>query len=85
MTTKNTIVTVSLALVAFVFGCVTEALVVPPVRANPNPNATRWEYKCIANFNDERADKLGAEGWELVTAMAGNASWQQWCFKHPLP
>jgi hypothetical protein len=50
VTTKNTIVTVSLVLVAFVFGCVTESLVVPPVRAGTNP--TRWKYKCIEETNE---------------------------------
>jgi hypothetical protein len=60
MTTKNTATTISLALVAFVFGCVTEALVVSPVRAGTNP--TRWEYKCLVNeFEAEmQANQLGA-------------------------
>jgi hypothetical protein len=75
------ITTISLALIAFVFGCVTEALVVPPVRANPN--ATRWEYKCILESNvggtEEDFPKLGREGWELA------AGGPVWCFKRPLP
>jgi hypothetical protein len=82
MTTKNTIATISLALVAFVFGCVTEALVVPPVRAGTNP--TRWEYKCFDALNpEENANKLGAQGWELAAAEGGASG--TWCFKRPLP
>jgi hypothetical protein len=84
MTTKHTIITVSLALVAFVFGCVTEALVVPPVRAGTNP--TRWEYKCIHKSADEietAANKLGTEGWEI--AAVGGTETRSWCFKRALP
>jgi hypothetical protein len=93
MTTKHTIVTVSLALVAFVFGCVTEALVVPPVQAGPeappiraSTNATRWEYKCLHTSDPEEdgvANKLGAQGWEL--AAVGDQYGNRWCFKRPLP
>jgi hypothetical protein len=86
MTTRNTIATISLALVAFVFGCVTEALVVPPVRANTT--ATRWEFKCIHDHFDPEEDgvanRLGAQGWELVGANGGN-NVPYWCFKRPLP
>jgi hypothetical protein len=85
MTTKHTIATISLALVAFVFGCVTEALVVPPVRAGTNP--TRWEYHCIAETGlsstetvREDFNKLGREGWELAAADS-----TRFCFKRPLP
>jgi hypothetical protein len=85
MTTKHTIATISLALVAFVFGCVTEAVVVPPVRANPN--ATRWQYKCIQESDldgtVEDFPKLGAQGWEL--AGVGTSTNNVWCFKRPLP
>jgi hypothetical protein len=84
MITKHTIITVSLALVAFVFGCATEALVVPPVRAGTNP--TRWEYKCLDTWDPERdgnANKLGAQGWEL--AAVGDRNGQRWCFKRALP
>jgi hypothetical protein len=84
MTTKNTIATVSLALVAFVFGCVTEALVVPPVRAGTNP--TRWEYKCIDEGPGEieaAANKLGTQGWEI--SSVGGTDHHRWCFKRPLP
>jgi hypothetical protein len=85
MTTKHTIATISLALVAFVFGCVTEALVVPPVHANPN--AARWEYHCITETGysgtetmQEDFNKLGREGWELAAAEGA-----RFCFKRPLP
>ena len=58
----------------FILGCATGGvaaqLVVPPVRAGTSP--TRWEYACVsAGTNGGRvtatANKLGAEGWELVS------------------
>lgn len=68
----------SLALL-FVIGCATGGVaaqfVVPPVRAGTSP--TRWEYQCVtAESKDDgttsAANKLGAQGWELVsTAPAG--------------
>jgi hypothetical protein len=51
--------------VGFAFGCVTEALVVPPVRAGTNPQ--RWELKCIDPLDPEKqGNLLGAQGWELA-------------------
>jgi hypothetical protein len=60
--------------IVFVVGCATGGvaaqLVVPPVRAGTSP--TRWEYQC-ARIGSPAADvtaamnKLGAEGWELVS------------------
>jgi hypothetical protein len=85
MTTKHTITTVSLVLVAFVFGCVTEAVVVHPVRASTD--APRWQYKCIKESDLDRTiedfPKLGAQGWEL--AGVGTPNNNVWCFKRPLP
>ena len=60
--------------IVFVVGCATGGvaaqLVVPPVRAGTSP--TRWEYQCAVADSDDSAvmpalNKLGAEGWELVT------------------
>jgi hypothetical protein len=38
----------------------------------------RWEYKCLkigarelAEGTEEKLDALGAEGWEVVTAVSG--------------
>ena len=81
MSTKHTVATISVALVAFVFGCVTEALVVPPVHAGMNP--TRWEYKCAEASPSEiegAANRLGMQGWDLAAVSTG-----RWCFKRPLP
>jgi hypothetical protein len=72
----------AVAFVAFVLGCVTKAIVVPPARAGTNP--TRWEYRCVKAFNpEEDANKLGAEGWELGSAVGVAPA--LWCFKRPLP
>jgi hypothetical protein len=80
MTTKHTIVTISRALVAFVFGCVTEALV---SSARAAPTATRWEFKCInaPHGPEQEGQARGQQGWEL--AAAGSVAY--WCFKRPLP
>ena len=76
--------------VVFLIGCavggVSSQFVAPPVRAGTNP--PRWEYYCIEGLEKviERSDKLGAEGWEMVTATAvpGSASfYYMWCFKRP--
>jgi hypothetical protein len=92
MTTKH-IAIISLALVAFVVGCVAEALVVPPVQAGPEAppvraGTTRWEYTCTDDTEVAALNKLGAVGWELVAMNAhgqGLASSERLCFKRPLP
>jgi hypothetical protein len=76
--------------VVFLLGCAVGGLssqfVAPGVRAGTNP--TRWEYYCIADSSVEMAkfDKLGAQGWEMVTGLSyglhtGNLLL---CFKRPL-
>jgi len=71
--------------VAFVAGCVASQFIVPPARAGTNP--MRWEYACPIDtspaWNDSSialANRMGAEGWELVTAAS-----KALCFKRPLP
>ena len=61
--------------IVFVIGCATGGVaaqfVVQPVRAGTSP--TRWEYECALVQGSESArvtptlNKLGAEGWELVS------------------
>jgi hypothetical protein len=60
--------------IVFVIGCATggvaSQLVVPPVRAGTNP--PRWEYLCArigAGSLTAQLTKMGAEGWELASAM----------------
>jgi hypothetical protein len=81
MATKHA-VTIAIASIAFALGCVTEALIVPPVRAGTNP--ARWEYTCLTGSSVEGAihdsNRLGAQGWELAT-HSGNLL----CFKRVLP
>ena len=80
----------------FVVGCATGGvaaqLVVPPVRAGTSP--TRWEYKCAhAEFDADggvtaKLNKLGAEGWELVSMAPHGAAYvtaYTLCTKRALP
>ena len=86
--------------IVFVIGCVTGGvaaqLVVPTVRAGTSP--TRWEYQCATADRDAEdvtgtLNKLGAEGWELVSlaprvSMAaghGGVSSYMLCARRALP
>jgi hypothetical protein len=73
-------------LVVFFAGCAAERLlVVPPARAGTTPQ--RWEYACtrLSASNTEaehasKANRYGAEGWEMSTLIGWDL-----CFKRPLP
>jgi hypothetical protein len=82
--------------IAFVFlaGCAVGgassqlAITVPPARADAP--TTRWEYFCAPQGRD--FNPLGAQGWELVTAVANmrggsihTSSEITYCFKRQLP
>lgn len=45
----------------------------------------KWEYKSVQWNEDEELNELGAEGWELVSAVAGAAYVYYALFKRPLP
>jgi hypothetical protein len=83
-------------LVVFFAGCAAERLlVVPPARADTNPQ--RWEYACAkqdGSFDPQDdvkriANKFGQQGWELAAAtstnIGGSTTTTLWCFKRPLP
>ena len=60
-----------------------------PVAADGHdvPKKAQWQYQCfeadgVAQVT-ERANKMGQQGWELVTS-AGRKSSTLWCFKRPL-
>lgn len=60
---------------------------VNPVAAEQGPKHSQWQYQCfqaeeVAQVT-ERANKMGEQGWELVTA-AGKKNETLWCFKRPL-
>jgi hypothetical protein len=68
--------------IAFVLGCVAEALATRPARAATTP--TRWQYTCQTESTVggifEDSNKLGAQGWELATDNNNRV-----CWKRPLP
>jgi len=47
----------------------------------------QWQYQCFEASGvaqvTERSNKMGQQGWELVTS-AGSANSTLWCFKRPL-
>lgn len=60
---------------------------VNPVAAENPPKHNQWQYQCfqaeeVAQVT-ERANKMGEQGWELVTS-AGKKNETLWCFKRPL-
>ena len=89
----------TLLLVVFLVGCatavVTQSFIVPPIRANTNPQ--KWEYKCIDWKKDtpfhlsSKLNKFGKEGWEIaMTHEVGDYSLKASytagvCFKRPRP
>ena len=57
------------------------------VSADSPPKKNQWQYQCfqaegVAQVT-ERANKMGQQGWELVTS-AGTKGNTLWCFKRPL-
>ena len=48
---------------------------------------SQWQYQCFAASGvaqvTERANKMGQQGWELVTSAGGTGE-TVWCFKRPL-
>ena len=57
-----------------------------PVAAEPPPKS-QWQYQCFEASGvaqvTERSNKMGEQGWELVTS-AGTKGSTLWCFKRPL-
>lgn len=58
-----------------------------PVAAESPPKKSQWQYQCfeasgVADVT-ERSNKMGQQGWELVTS-AGTKGSTLWCFKRPL-
>ncbi|UCF47160.1 MAG: hypothetical protein JSU89_08230 [Myxococcales bacterium] len=58
-----------------------------PVSADDPPRKSQWQYQCFEASGvaqvTERANKMGQQGWELVTS-AGTKGSTLWCFKRPL-
>lgn len=82
---RRAFVPLATAAVGIIVGCAAAPFIVPPVRAGSNPQ--KWEYACPRFFGfgetdkAARSNKLGAQGWELVTTDADVV----YCFKRPLP
>jgi hypothetical protein len=58
--------------------------VVAVVAFGQNSPSVRWEYNFVAGGSLETANKLGQEGWELVT-VTGTSSINNMLFKRRLP
>ncbi len=61
---------------------------VNPVAADGPPKNAQWQYQCfeadgVAQVT-ERANKMGEQGWELVTSAGSIKGQTLWCFKRPL-
>jgi hypothetical protein len=58
-----------------------------PVAADGPPKQSQWQYQCFEASGvaqvTERSNKMGEQGWELVTS-AGTKGSTLWCFKRPL-
>jgi hypothetical protein len=61
------------------FGCAAAPLVVPKANAQQAGVLSKWEYFCTTERDADTANKVGAEGWELV-GLIGTADV---CFKRP--
>jgi hypothetical protein len=57
------------------------------VSADSPPKESQWQYQCFQAEGvtqvTERANRMGQQGWELVTS-AGTKAETLWCFKRPL-
>jgi len=57
------------------------------VAADNVPKKNQWQYQCFAAEGvaqvTDRSNKMGEQGWELVTSTATKDS-TLWCFKRPL-
>jgi hypothetical protein len=61
---------------------------VNPVLAADPPKKAQWQYQCfeadgVAQVT-ERSNKMGEQGWELVTSAGSIKGQTLWCFKRPL-
>jgi hypothetical protein len=59
----------------------------PTVSAADPPKKSQWQYQCFQASGvaevTERSNKMGQQGWELVTSAGAGGS-TLWCFKRPL-
>ncbi len=74
----------------FVVGALVAAVLIAeanPVTADDLPKKNQWQYQCFQATGvaevTERSNKMGQQGWELVTS-AGTKGSTLWCFKRPL-
>lgn len=51
------------------------------------PTAQQWEYRFAGSMTENKANELGAQGWELVTVdskpMMGGGAIGNYVFKRP--
>jgi len=79
----------AIIVVGFVIGAFFAGLFATEVgpAAADQPTKSQWQYQCFEASGvaqvTERSNKMGRQGWELVTS-AGSANSTLWCFKRPL-
>jgi len=59
-----------------------------PVSAEKPPQNSQWQYQCFEATGvaqvTEQSNKMGEQGWELVTSAGSREGSTLWCFKRPL-
>lgn len=72
---------------AYILGCATSQVVPGATAQPPPPGVQTWAYECTDGYNagtiTERANALGAQGWEMVAAVGSERVRGLWCFKRP--
>lgn len=80
----------SIIVVVFMIGAFAAGMLATqagPASADHHAKKSQWQYQCFAASGvaqvTERANKMGQQGWELVTSAGGKGD-TVWCFKRPL-
>jgi len=59
-----------------------------PASAAQPPKKSQWQYQCFEAAGvaqvTEQSNKMGEQGWELVTSAGSVTGSTLWCFKRPL-
>ena len=71
---------------AFIAGALLSQSLLPDAEAQKKHD--QWQYQCLMAENvaqvTARANKLGAQGWKMVTSAGHKSGETQWCFTRPM-